>query len=85
MFGYRFAFWIVNGEAKCLSVDRNSVHEVGFVQQVAETVGNFYFQFVEFFEGEFFFKEFQGSLGFGDRSDDVLAVSDGDVFAAVVF
>ena len=84
MFRYQFAFWIVNGEAKCLSVDRNSVHEVGFVQQLAETVGNFYFEFVEFFDGESFFKQFQGSLGFGDRSDDVLAVSDGNIFAAVV-
>ena len=68
-----------------MSVDRNSVHQVSFVQQVAETVGDFYFEFVEFFESQFFFKLFESSLGFGDRRDDMLAVSDGDVFAAVAF
>lgn len=55
------------------------------MQQVTETIGDFYFEFVEFFEGEFFFELFEGGLGFGDGGDDVLAVSDGDVFAAVGF
>jgi hypothetical protein len=55
------------------------------VQKVTETIGDFYFKFVEFFEGEFFLKEFECGLDFGDGGDDVLAVSDGDVFAAVGF